>query len=42
VLPHGTMVHFDTEAFLAEAYMDAHGDDRMNETDIPLDALIEN
>jgi len=42
VLPHGTMVHFDTEAFLAEAYMDAHGDDRMNETDIPLDALVEN
>jgi hypothetical protein len=43
VLPHGTFICFDTEDFLAEAYMDADsGDDRMNETDIPLDALIEN
>ena len=43
VLPHGTMVRFDVDDFLAEAYMDTnHGDDRMNETDIPLDALIEN
>jgi hypothetical protein len=43
VLPHGTYVCFDTESFLAEAYMDANnGDDRMNETDIPLSALVEN
>ena len=42
VLPHGTYVCFDTEKFLAEAYMDTETDDRMNETDIPLDALIEN
>lgn len=43
VLPHGTYVCFDTESFLAEAYMDADsGDDRMNETDIPREALLEN
>jgi len=42
VLPRGTYVCFDTEKFLAEAYMDTESDDRMNETDIPLDALIEN
>jgi len=42
VLPRGTYVCFDTEKFLAEAYMDTESDERMNETDIPLDALIEN
>jgi hypothetical protein len=42
VLPRGTYVCFDTKKFLAEAYMDTESDDRMNETDIPLDALIEN
>ena len=43
VLPHGTMVHFNTETFLAEAYMDTdQGDDRMNETDIPREALTQN
>jgi len=42
VLPRGTYVCFDTEKFLAEAYMDSASDERMNETDIPLDALIEN
>ena len=43
VLPHGTMVRFDTEPFLAEAYMDTdQGDDRMNETDIPREALTQN
>ena len=43
VLPHGTMVRFDTEPFLAEAYMDTdHGDDRMNESDIPREALTQN
>ena len=43
VLPHGTYVCFDTDDFLAEAYMGGDmPDDRMNETDIPQDALIEN
>jgi hypothetical protein len=43
VLPHGTMVRFDVDDFLAEAYMDTdHGDDRMNETDIPREALTQN
>ena len=39
----GTMVSFDVDDFLAEAYMDTnHGDDRMNETDIPREALTQN
>ena len=43
VLPHGTYVCFDTDDFLAEAYMGGDmPEDRMNETDIPQDALIEN
>jgi phage portal protein BeeE len=43
VLPHGTMVCFDTDDFLAEAYMSGDmPEDRINETDIPQDALIEN
>ena len=43
VLPHGTMVRFDVDDFLAEAYMDTdHGDDRMNESDIPREALTQN
>jgi hypothetical protein len=43
VLPRGTYVCFDTDDFLAEAYMGGDmPDDRMNETDIPQDALIEN
>ena len=43
VLPHGTMVSFDVDDFLAEAYMDADsGDDRMNESDIPREALTQN
>jgi phage portal protein BeeE len=43
VLPRGTFVCFDTDDFLAEAYMGGDmPDDRMNETDIPQDALIEN
>jgi phage portal protein BeeE len=43
VLPRGTYVCFDTDDFLAEAYMGGDmPEDRMNETDIPLDALIEN
>ena len=43
VLPHGTYVCFDTEKFLAEAYMDTDsGDDRMNESDIPREALTQN
>ena len=43
VLPHGTMVSFDVDDFLAEAYMDTdHGDDRMNESDIPREALTQN
>ena len=43
VLPHGTYVCFDIDDFLAEAYMGGDmPEDRMNETDIPQDALIEN
>ena len=43
VLPRGTYVCFDTDDFLAEAYMGGDmPEDRMNETDIPQDALIEN
>ena len=43
VLPHGTYVCFDIDDFLAEAYMGGDmPEDRMDETDIPQDALIEN
>jgi phage portal protein BeeE len=43
VLPRGTYVCFDTDDFLAETYMDTESsDDRMNETDIPQEALLQN
>ena len=42
VLPRGTYVCFDTDDFLAEAYMGGDMPDPMNETDIPQDALLQN
>jgi hypothetical protein len=42
VLPHGTMVCFDTDDFLAEAYMGGDMPDPMsNETDIPTSSMMQ-